>query len=220
MTALNAPALLEVDLEKRRGGRLIKIAFTMHGGITALTGPSGAGKTSVLDMIAGLLAPDRGSVRIAGELLTDTHTGFNLPAPRRAIGYAFQDARLFPHVSVEANLHYGRRARALPRDRAGERRIIDMLGIGALLKRFPGALSGGERQRVAVGRALMARPRLLLLDEPLASVDTARKGEILRHIEEVRDILHVPILYVTHAAQEVERLADAVVQMTINESGD
>ena len=215
--ALNSPALLEVNVEKLRGVRLIKTAFAMGQGLTALIGPSGAGKTTVLDIIAGLTAPDRGRVAIAGTVVTDTQTGVNAPPSRRGVGYVFQDARLFPHMSVAANLHYGQRARDLARDAAEETRIIAMLGIGGLLARWPNALSGGEKQRVAIGRALLTRPRLLLLDEPLASVDAARRDEILDYVERVRDELRTPILYVTHAMREVKRLAGAVVRLAVDD---
>jgi molybdate transport system ATP-binding protein len=211
--AMTGTPLLAVDLEKNRGGRRIRLAFSMGRGLTALTGPSGVGKTTALDMIAGLLAPDRGRVELGGCVLTDTASGANVPPHRRGIGYVFQDARLFPHLSVQGNLHYGRRALGLPRDDAEETRVIAMLGIGPLLARRPLSLSGGEKQRAAIGRALLTRPSLLLLDEPLASVDAARKGEILEHIERVRDELGVPILYVTHSEDETRRLADAVVRL-------
>jgi molybdate transport system ATP-binding protein len=212
-----SPPALEADIVARRGERLLGVAFTLRDGITALAGPSGAGKTTMLDVIAGLLAPVRARVMASGEVLTDTQAGVAVPAHRRGIGYVFQDARLFPHISVAANLHYAARARRLAPDAAEEARIVTMLGIGALLRRRPNSLSGGERQRVAIGRALLSRPRLLLLDEPLASIDASRKSEILYHIERVRDELRMPILYVTHAEGEVERLANAVVHVRSEE---
>ena len=216
--ALTGARLLEVDVEKRRGGRLIKAAFAMGQGLTALTGPSGAGKTTLLDMIAGLVAPDQGRIVIDGAVVADSAGGVHVAASQRGVGYVFQDAQLFPHLRVAANLHFGRRAKGLARDEAEEARIFAMLGIGALLRRWPNGLSGGEKQRVAIGRALLTRPRLLLLDEPLAALDAARKDEILHYVVRVRDELRTPILYVTHAMREVEQLASAVVRLGFDEA--
>src|SRR5262245_5684526 len=167
--------MLALDVEKRLGDFSIAAAFETQGGVTALFGASGSGKTSIVSMIAGLLTPDRGRILFDDVVLFDAGAGVNLPAHRRGIGYVFQEGRLFPHLSVAANLEYGRWMRGKARDAAATARVVELLGIGHILARRPGALSGGERQRVAIGRALLMEPRLLLLDEPLASLDGARK---------------------------------------------
>ena len=196
----------DVDVAKRLGDADIRIAFTSGPGITALFGPSGSGKTSLLNMIAGLLRPDAGRIAVCGETLFDTAT--DLPAERRHAGYVFQDARLFPHLSVRANLLYGHRRGPNWIDLDG---VVALLGLAALLDRWPRTLSGGEAQRVAIGRALLSGPRFLLMDEPLASLDRARADEIMEMIEHVRDTLGLPILYVSHHRAEVDRLATQVV---------
>jgi molybdate transport system ATP-binding protein len=204
--------MLAVDVEKRLGNFTIKAKFEAAGGVTALFGPSGSGKTSVVSMVAGLVAPDRGRIQSGSTLLFDSSGGLNVPPHRRGIGYVFQDGRLFPHMTVAQNLDYGRRMYRLPVD-AGEReRVIDMLDIGRLLDRRPGNLSGGERQRVAIGRALLMRPRLLLLDEPLASLDAARKREIFPYLLRLRDE-KVPMIYVSHHAAELRHIATTVVRI-------
>ena len=202
---------LEVALGHRLGAFRLDVAFEAPAGVTALFGRSGSGKTTVVDAVAGLLAPERGRVALEGRTLLDTEAGVRVPAHRRRVGYVFQDARLFPHLSVRRNLLFGRRF--APRGAALEEpgRVVDLLGIGPLLERRPGALSGGERQRVAIGRALLAGPRLLLMDEPLASLDEPRRAEILPHLERLRDEARVPILYVSHSVAEVARLATTVV---------
>ena len=199
--------MLAVDIEKRLGDFEIKVAFESKGSVTALFGSSGSGKTSIVNMVAGLVKPDRGRIALDDTVLFDSAARVNVPMHRRRIGYVFQEGRLFPHLSVAANLDYGRRMSRLPRDDAEQRRIVDLLDIGHLLDRRPGKLSGGERQRVAVGRALLMRPRLLLLDEPLASLDAARKREILPYLVRLRDEAHVPMVYVSHQAGELRRIA-------------
>jgi len=205
--------VLSVDVEKQLGDFIVSAKFETASGVTALFGPSGAGKTSLVNMIAGLIAPDRGRIMYGGKLLFDRAGKVNVPPHRRQFGYVFQDGRLFPHLSVRANLEYGRRMYRLARDRAELERVIALLDIGHLLGRRPGKLSGGERQRVAIGRALLLRPRLLLLDEPLASLDAARKAEIMPYLERLRDEARVPMIYVTHQAEDARRLATTVVRI-------
>lgn len=197
----------DVDVERRLGDTRIATRFSVGGGLTALIGPSGAGKTSVLAMVAGLLRPDRGHVRVGGVTLFDKAAGIDLPPNRRRIGTVFQDARLFPHRRVRANLLYGHRL-AQPDDRwIGLDEVVAFLGIDNLLDRWPRSLSGGEAQRVALGRALLSGPRSLLMDEPLSSLDPRRRDEIMTLIERIRDELGIPILYITHDIAEAERLA-------------
>lgn len=197
----------EVDVTRTLGERRIALAFEAGPGITALCGPSGAGKTSVLNMIAGLLEPDRGYIAVEGTTLFDSTADLDVPAHQRGVGYVFQDVRLFPHMRVRANLRYGG---------ARETKIAEMatfLGIDDLLDRWPQTLSGGEAQRVAIGRALLREPRLLLMDEPLSALDRTRRNEILGLLERMRDSLSLPILYVTHDRAEAERLAGRIVEM-------
>lgn len=205
---------LEVDVEHRLGRFTLAARFHAESGLTALFGRSGAGKTSLVNIIAGLLRPDRGRVSVDGQVLVDTERRVFVPPHRRRIGYVFQEARLFPHLTVRQNLLYGRwfTPRADRREKLD--RIVELLGLGALTERRPAALSGGEKQRVAIGRALLASPRVLLMDEPLASLDTARKDEILPYIERLRDELRIPIVYVSHAVAEVARLATTVVLLS------
>jgi molybdate transport system ATP-binding protein len=205
--------MLRVDIAKQLGEFSLVATFTSEGRVTGLFGESGAGKTSLINMIAGLLRPDRGTITIDGETLDDTSTRIHVPAYRRRIGYVFQDARLFPHLDVEANLDYGRRMNHLPDDAAQRRRITDLLDIGNLLDRRPGRLSGGERQRVALGRALLSKPRLLLLDEPLGALDEERKLEILPYLVRLRDEANVPMVYVSHDGAELRQLATQIVML-------
>jgi molybdate transport system ATP-binding protein len=205
--------MIAVEVEKRLGAFAIVARFETAGGVTALFGPSGSGKTSITNMIAGLISPDRGRIVADGQVLFDSGQRIDVPAHRRHIGYVFQEGRLFPHLTVAANLHYGRRMYRLPPDATETARVVALLDIGHLLDRRPGKLSGGERQRVAVGRALLMRPRLLLLDEPLASLDAARKREILPCFEKLRDEAGVPMVYVSHNAAELRRLATSVVRV-------
>ncbi|MBI5262919.1 MAG: molybdenum ABC transporter ATP-binding protein [Bradyrhizobium sp.] len=205
--------MLRVDIVKQLGEFTLQAAFTSEGRVTGLFGASGAGKTSLINIIAGLLRPDGGIVEIDGETVDDTARGIHVPAWRRRIGYVFQDARLFPHLSVTQNLDYGRRMNRLPDDRAQRERVIELLDIGSLLDRRPGKLSGGERQRVALGRALLAKPRLLLLDEPLGGLDEGRKLEILPYLVRLRDEANVPMVYVSHDAAELRQLATQIVML-------
>jgi len=205
--------MLSVDVEKKLGDFSLAARFAAEGGVTALFGPSGAGKTSLVNMIAGLITPDRGRIMLDDTVLFDSASGINLPAHRRRIGYVFQEGRLFPHMTVARNLDYGRRMSGLSIDAAEADRIIGLLDIRPLLDRRPGKLSGGERQRVAVGRALLMQPRLLLLDEPLASLDAARKREILPYLERLRDDARVPLIYVSHNAAEIRRVVSRVVRL-------
>jgi molybdate transport system ATP-binding protein len=205
--------LLSLDVEKRLGAFQLAAKFETQARVTALFGPSGAGKTTIINMIAGLIAPDRGRIMYRGKVLFDAAGKVNLPPHRRQFGYVFQDGRLFPHLTVRGNLEYGRRMFRLKRDAGELERIIAMLDIAHLADRRPGKLSGGERQRVAIGRALLIRPQLLLLDEPLASLDAARKAEIMPYLERLRDEAQVPMIYVTHQADDARRLASAVVRV-------
>lgn len=203
----------DVDVQLRRGDALIAASFRTGAGLIALFGPSGAGKTSILNMAAGLLRPDRGRIAIAGETLFDSANGTDIAPEHRRAGYVFQDGRLFPHRRVQANLLYGERL-AAPADRwITLTEVTDFLGIAKLLDRWPHTLSGGEAQRVAIGRALLSAPRFLLMDEPLSSLDMPRREEIMRVIERVRDELRLPILYVSHDRAEVERLATTIIPL-------
>src|SRR5262249_57929501 len=179
----------------------------------ALFGPSGAGKTSLVNMIAGLLKPDRGFITLDKTLLFASESGVNVPPHRRSIGYVFQEGRLFPHLNVLQNLEYGRRMSRRTREPVEFERIVGLLGIGHLLTRPPRLLSRGERQRVAIGRALLMQPRLLLLDEPLASLDTGHKGGIFPYLVRLRDEAAIPMVYVSHIAAEVRQIATTVVRL-------
>jgi molybdate transport system ATP-binding protein len=203
--------MLRVHVSKRLGEFTIEASFASEGRVTGLFGASGAGKTSLINMIAGLLRPDRGSIAIDGETLDDTAARVHIPVHRRRIGYVFQEARLFPHLDVRQNLDYGRRMNRLAEDDAQRKRVTDLLDIGHLMDRRPGRLSGGERQRVALGRALLSQPRLLLLDEPLGSLDEERKEEILPYLVRLRDEAGIPMVYVSHDASEMRQLATHVV---------
>jgi molybdate transport system ATP-binding protein len=205
--------VLSVDVEKQLGDVAIRAKFEAPDGVTALFGPSGSGKTSIVNMVAGLMTPDRGRIEVNGTVLFDSSTGFSHPPHRRGIGYVFQDGRLFPHMTVARNLDYGRRMYRLPHDTDAEARIVALLDIERLLDRRPGNLSGGERQRVAIGRALLMRPQLLLLDEPLASLDAKRKREIFPYLLRLRDEAAVPMIYVSHQPGEVRRIATTVVRI-------
>ena len=207
--------MIEVAVRKQLGEFLLDAAFTApEAGVTALFGASGAGKSTLINMIAGLVTPDAGSIRFGDQALFDAGARINLAPERRRIGYVFQDARLFPHMSVRTNLRYG--MRFVPRNAhfVTFEKIVALLGVEHLLSRRPAQLSGGEKQRVAIGRALLAQPRLLLMDEPLAALDAPRKGEILHYVERLRDEVGIPIVYVSHAIEEVARLATTLVLLS------
>jgi molybdate transport system ATP-binding protein len=205
---------LVVDVRRRLGSFDLEARFESKGRLTTLFGASGSGKTTLVNLIAGLARPDAGRIAAGGVDLVDTASRRWLPAHRRRIGYVFQDARLFPHMTVRQNLGYGRLFTPAKERYADAAAVIDLLGIGHLVDRRPAGLSGGERQRVAIGRALLASPRLLLMDEPLASLDEARKAEILPYIERLRDETGIPIVYVSHSVEEVARLATDVVVLS------
>lgn len=203
----------DVDVEIALGEARIAARFSVGPGLTALVGPSGAGKTSVLNMIAGLIRPGRGHIRVGGRTLFDADAGVDVPVALRRAGYVFQDLRLFPHMPVRSNLLYGYpRMKSVERYAAFER-LTERLGIAHLLDRWPRSLSGGEARRVAIGRALLAEPAFLLLDEPLSSLDAARREEIMLLIEHLRDGAGLPILMVTHDRGEAERLAGQIVTL-------
>ena len=205
--------MLRVDVAKQLGEFSLEATFESQGRVTGLFGASGAGKTSLINMIAGLLRPDRGSIALDGETLDDTTAHVHVPPHRRRIGYVFQDARLFPHLNVRQNLDYGRRMNRLAEVPPSTERVTDLLDIGNLLDRRPGQLSGGERQRVALGRALLSKPRLLLMDEPLGSLDEGRKVEILPYLVRLRDEAGIPMVYVSHDAAELRQVATQIVML-------
>jgi molybdate transport system ATP-binding protein len=205
--------VLALDVEKRLGEFSLAAKLEAAAGATALFGPSGAGKSTIVNLIAGLIAPDRGRIALDDTVLFDAAARIDVPPHLRRIGCVFQEGRLFPHLTVRRNLDYGRWMSGLARDEAASRHIVELLDLGRLLDRRPGKLSGGERQRVAIGRALLMQPRLLLLDEPLASLDAARKREILPYLVRLRDDAGVPMLYVSHFADEVRHIATEVVRI-------
>jgi molybdate transport system ATP-binding protein len=202
--------VIEIEAAHSFGDFRLEARIEAHGGTLALCGASGAGKTTLLMIVAGLLRPTSGRVAVDGTLFLDTVNGVDLAPRRRAIGYVFQEPRLFPHLSVEQNLRYGQRFAPLARRFVDFDAVTSLLGLGALLARRPDGLSGGEKQRVAIGRALLVSPRLLLLDEPLAALDDARRFEILDYIEKMRAAFAIPILFVSHRVSEVERLASDI----------
>lgn len=198
----------DLDLTKRLGEAEIACRIEAGEGLTVLFGPSGAGKTSILNMVAGLIEPDAGHVRVAGETLFEAAAGIDMPVAERRAGYVFQEPRLFPHLRARANLLYGWREGGLDVDET-----IALLGIAHLLDRWPRTLSGGEARRVAIGRALLSNPRFLLLDEPLSSLDRTRREEIMALIERLRDTAGLPILMVTHDREEAARLGTRIVDI-------
>jgi molybdate transport system ATP-binding protein len=205
--------MLRVDAARQLGDFSVIVKFDSTGRVTGLFGASGAGKTSLVNMIAGLLRPDSGSIVLDDAVLDDTATRQHVPPHRRRIGYVFQDARLFPQLNIRQNLDYGRRMNRLAVDAAYQERVVALMHLEHLLDRRPGKLSGGEKQRVALARALLAKPRLLLLDEPLGSLDQDRKAEILPYLVRLRDETGIPMVYVSHDANEMRQLATDVVML-------
>jgi molybdate transport system ATP-binding protein len=199
---------LALDIALRRGDFVRQVGIRDDARVIALSGRSGAGKTSVLKAIAGLLRPHGGRIEIDGRCLFDSARGIDMPAHRRKVGYVFQDLRLFPHLDVRGNLGYGMRNAREPRFGFGE--VVALLGIERLLARRTANLSGGEAQRVAIGRALLAQPEVLLLDEPLSSIDRARRAELIPYLRRVRDEIAIPIVYVSHDDDEIRQLTDTV----------
>lgn len=204
---------LQVDIRHRLGDFKIDAKFQSSGRLTALFGRSGAGKSSVISVIGGQMQPDYGRVMVDGHVLLDTDAKISVPMHQRRVGYVFQDGRLFPHLNVRQNLLYGRFFSPSGGHYSSLSGVVELLGIEPLLERRPANLSGGEKQRVAIGRALLSSPRLLLMDEPLSALDEERKAEILPYIERLRDEVGIPIVYVSHAVAEVARLATTVVAM-------
>jgi molybdate transport system ATP-binding protein len=202
--------MIAVDVRLRQGDFFLKATLTAQSKTLALYGPSGAGKTTLLNIIAGLAHPDEGRIAIDSIPFLDTSARIDLSPRQRRVGYVFQELRLFPHLKVERNLLYGRRFAPKGERSVDFDQVVDLLGIRPLLDRWPARLSGGEKQRVAIGRALLANPRLLLLDEPLAALDEARRAEILTYIEKLRDAFAIPIVFVSHRLSEVDRLAGDV----------
>ena len=216
---------LEISVRHKIGSLNFAFEFQTSARLLAVSGPSGSGKTTLVNMIAGLIKPDRGMIRINGKTVFDSSKHINIPVHKRGIGYVFQDGRLFPHLNVRNNLLYGKWF--TPKKTNVEfDTVVNLLGLQSLLSRGTAQLSGGERQRVAIGRALLSAPELLLMDEPLASLDQARKNEILPFIERLRDDVKIPIVYVSHNAKEIQRLADEVLMIksgtieTISEKGE
>jgi molybdate transport system ATP-binding protein len=205
---------ISVEIRERLGDFELDARFVSAGRLTALFGPSGSGKSSVINFIAGLIKASDGRVTVDGRVLFDTGKRINVPRHKRRIGYVFQEARLFPHMNVRQNLAYGRWFAPAEDRSVDSMGVIDLLGLGQILDRMPNLLSGGEKQRVAIGRALLSGPKLLLMDEPLASLDQARKSEIMPYIERLRDETKVPIIYVSHSVAEVARLATDIIVMS------
>jgi molybdate transport system ATP-binding protein len=213
--------LIDIDVVKRLGTFELAARFSVPAhGVTAIFGRSGAGKSSLINLVAGITRPDRGTIQLGETTLFDSSRGIDLPIEERAIGYVFQDARLLPHLSVRSNLLFGaRRARRRRHaDGLSVSSVVEVLGIEALLDRRPHHLSTGERQRVALGRALLSQPRVLLMDEPMAALDASRKAELLPYIERLRSDFGIPILYVSHSLDEITRLADHMVILSEGKS--
>lgn len=207
---------LSVAVEGRAGDFRVSARFSSPAGITGLFGHSGAGKSTLLKMIAGLVCPQRGRIALSGRTLFDAESGIDIPVARRRTGFVFQDARLFPHMSVRANLTYAGRFGGRGNQGSLDH-VCELLGLGGLLERRPASLSGGERQRVAIGRALLSDPGILLMDEPLSSLDHARRQEVLPYLERMRAETSIPIIYVSHEIDEIARLADTLVVLSHGE---
>ena len=205
---------MHIVLRRQLGSHLIDVDFKAQAdGITALFGPSGAGKSSIINMIAGLLRPDAGYISIKGRCLFDSAQGIDLPPEKRQIGYVFQDGLLFPHLSVKGNLLYGQANKNTASSNITLAQVVELLGLEELLSRKPKTLSGGEKQRVAFGRAVLSLPDILLMDEPLASLDTARKQEVLPFIKELNKRFGIPVVYVSHALEEIQELSNQVIRL-------
>ena len=204
--------MIELRVRKKLGDFLLDAAFTSDANVTALSGPSGSGKSSLIAAVSGLMRPDEGTILLAGKTVFDSAKRINVPVHKRGIRVVFQESRLFPHLNVRQNLLYGRWLAGW-RSRMTLEEIVGLLGIGHLLARRPRTLSGGERQRVAIGRALLANPEVLLLDEPLASLDQNRKDEVLPYLKRLVAESHIPILYVSHQRDEIEALAQRVIRL-------
>ena len=205
--------MLELSVCRQQGAFKVDVALNAGAGVTALFGPSGSGKTSIINMVAGLSRPDSGRIVVDGKVLFDSTADIDIAPEKRRLGYVFQDGRLFPHLSVRSNLVFGRNRVPVAERRVDFDAVIDVLGIAHLLDRRPALLSGGEKQRVAIGRALLASPRILLMDEPLAALDANRKAEVLPFIGALSKRFHIPIVYVSHSMDEVLSLADTLVLM-------
>ncbi len=205
--------MLSVDLEYRRGSFELRARADLDSRVTGICGPSGCGKSTLLSLVAGLLRPDRGRLVLDGDVLVDTLTGVFVPAWQRHCALVFQDGQLFPHLTTRQNLLYGYSRRRPPERRFELSEVVELLEIGGLLDRRPAQLSGGERQRVALGRVLLYSPRVLLLDEPLASLDERLKQQILPFLSRVRDETGIPMLYVSHVNTEIDFLADRTLRM-------
>lgn len=205
---------MRVELKKKLGDFSLNVAFTgQEGGVTALFGPSGSGKTSVLHMVAGLISPDAGCIQMGGRTLFSSHPPVNIPTYKRRLGYVFQEGRLFPHLSVTANLTYGMKRGTQDSTGIHMAHLVELLDIGPLLQRRPSKLSGGEKQRVAIGRALLSNPHALLMDEPLAALDPARKQELLPYIQKINEEFSISIIYVSHSLEEIHALTQHVVHI-------
>ena len=205
--------MIEIAVRRRLGDLAVAADIRAEGRLLALCGVSGSGKTSLLNMIAGLLRPDAGRIALDGVALFDSQQRIDLPPRARRLGYVFQEPRLFPHLTAAGNLHYGARFAPEGPSHVEFDDVVDLLGVRPLLHRRPGKLSGGEKQRIAIGRALLMSPRALLLDEPLSAIDDARRQEILALIEQLRDAFAIPIVFVSHRPSEVERLADVIAEV-------
>jgi len=211
---------LTVDLLHRFPDFELRAAFQAPRGLTAICGPSGAGKTTLINSLAGTISPSQGYIEINQRVLFNSKHHINLPPQERRVGYIYQDARLFPHLTVGQNLQLGRWFRKLPTAPEKTEHIIAMLGLDGLNKRRPSTLSGGEKQRVAIGRALLSEPEYILADEPLSSLDLPRKLEIIPYFERLRDEMQIPIIYVSHHVEEIERLATTVLSLSGGQMAD